>query len=73
MDGTLIDFFRGEQLPAEYMASALVEGLSDDAAELGLLGRARRWSMTSWADRAGRTASFATGSATTTYRSSSAR
>ncbi len=35
MDGTLIDFFRGEQLPAEYMASALVEGLSDDAAELG--------------------------------------
>jgi gamma-glutamyl:cysteine ligase YbdK (ATP-grasp superfamily) len=35
MDGTLIDFFRGEQLPAEQMAAALVEELTHDAAELG--------------------------------------
>jgi carboxylate-amine ligase len=35
MDGTLIDFFRGEQLPAERMAAALVEELTDDAAQLG--------------------------------------
>jgi glutamate---cysteine ligase / carboxylate-amine ligase len=35
MDGTLIDFFRGEQLPAERMASALVEELTADAAQLG--------------------------------------
>ena len=41
MDGTLIDFFRAEQMPAERMAAMLVEGLSDDAAELRLLGRAR--------------------------------
>ncbi len=35
MDGTLIDFFRGEQLPAERMAASLVDGLTDDAADLG--------------------------------------
>jgi carboxylate-amine ligase len=35
MDGTLIDFRRGEQLPAERMADALVEELMDDAAQLG--------------------------------------
>jgi carboxylate-amine ligase len=35
MDGTLIDFRRGEQLPAERMADALVEELIDDAAQLG--------------------------------------
>jgi len=35
MDGTLIDFFRGEQLPAEKMAEALVEELTTDAADLG--------------------------------------
>jgi glutamate---cysteine ligase / carboxylate-amine ligase len=35
MDGTLIDFFRGEQLPAERMAAALVDELTDDAAQLG--------------------------------------
>jgi glutamate---cysteine ligase / carboxylate-amine ligase len=35
MDGRLIDFFRGEQLPAEQMAAQLVEQLTDDAAELG--------------------------------------
>ncbi len=35
MDGTLIDFFRAEQMPAERMAAMLVEGLSDDAADLG--------------------------------------
>src|SRR3954465_12299645 len=35
MDGTLIDFFRGEQLPAEKMAEGLVGGLATDAAELG--------------------------------------
>jgi carboxylate-amine ligase len=35
MDGTLIDFFAGEQQPAERMAAGLVEGLTDDAAELG--------------------------------------
>jgi carboxylate-amine ligase len=35
MDGTLIDFFRGEQLPAERMADALVEELQTDAAQLG--------------------------------------
>jgi carboxylate-amine ligase len=35
MDGTLIDFFRGEQLPAEQMGAQLVEGLTDDAAQLG--------------------------------------
>jgi carboxylate-amine ligase len=35
MDGTLIDFRRGEQLPAERMADALVRELQDDAAELG--------------------------------------
>jgi carboxylate-amine ligase len=35
MDGTLIDFRRGEQLPAERMANALVEELMDDAAQLG--------------------------------------
>jgi len=35
MDGTLIDFRRGKQLPAERMASALVEELMADAAELG--------------------------------------
>jgi carboxylate-amine ligase len=35
MDGTLIDFFRGEQLPAEKMADGLVEELTTDAAELG--------------------------------------
>jgi glutamate---cysteine ligase / carboxylate-amine ligase len=35
MDGTLIDFFHGEQLPAERMAAALVEELTDDAAQLG--------------------------------------
>jgi carboxylate-amine ligase len=34
MDGTLIDFRRGERLPAERMAAALVEELSDDAARL---------------------------------------
>jgi carboxylate-amine ligase len=37
MDGTLIDFRRGEQLPAERMARALVEELTDDARELGCL------------------------------------
>jgi carboxylate-amine ligase len=35
MDGTLIDFFRAEQMPAEKMAEGLVEELSADAAELG--------------------------------------
>jgi glutamate---cysteine ligase / carboxylate-amine ligase len=35
MDGTLIDFLRGEQMPAERMATTLVEGLTDDAADLG--------------------------------------
>jgi carboxylate-amine ligase len=35
MDGTLIDFRRGEQLPAERMARALVEELMEDASELG--------------------------------------
>ena len=35
MDGTLIDFRRGEQLPAERMATALVEELGADASELG--------------------------------------
>jgi carboxylate-amine ligase len=35
MDGTLIDFFRAEQMPAERMAATLVEGLIDDAADLG--------------------------------------
>jgi len=35
MDGTLIDFLRGEQMPAERMAATLVEGLTDDAADLG--------------------------------------
>jgi carboxylate-amine ligase len=35
MDGTLIDFRRGQQLPAERMAEALVEELMDDAAQLG--------------------------------------
>jgi carboxylate-amine ligase len=35
MDGTLIDFFAAEQQPAEQMAAALVDGLTDDAAELG--------------------------------------
>ena len=35
MDGTLIDFRRGEQLPAERMARALVEELTKDASELG--------------------------------------
>jgi len=35
MDGTLIDFFRGERQPAEQLAAGLVEGLTDDAAELG--------------------------------------
>jgi len=35
MDGTLIDFLRGEQMPAERMAESLVEGLSGDAADLG--------------------------------------
>jgi glutamate---cysteine ligase / carboxylate-amine ligase len=35
MDGTLIDFFRAEQMPAERMADALVEELRADAAELG--------------------------------------
>jgi carboxylate-amine ligase len=35
MEGTLIDFFRGEQLPAEQMADALVEELKADAADLG--------------------------------------
>jgi carboxylate-amine ligase len=35
MDGTLIDFRRGEQLPAERMARALVEELMGDASQLG--------------------------------------
>ncbi len=35
MDGTLIDFRRGEQLPAERMARALVDELMDDAGQLG--------------------------------------
>jgi carboxylate-amine ligase len=35
MDGTLIDFRRGEQLPAEEMARYLVEELMDDARQLG--------------------------------------
>jgi glutamate---cysteine ligase / carboxylate-amine ligase len=35
MDGTLIDFRRGKQLPAERMADGLVEELAADAAELG--------------------------------------
>jgi carboxylate-amine ligase len=35
MDGTLIDFFRGEQMPAERMAEGLVEEVAADAAELG--------------------------------------
>jgi carboxylate-amine ligase len=35
MDGTLIDFRRGEQLPAERMADGLVEELAADASELG--------------------------------------
>src|SRR3954454_3173433 len=35
MDGTLIDFFRSEQMPAERMAASLVDGLADDAAALG--------------------------------------
>src|SRR3954454_6822862 len=35
MDGTLIDFFRGEQMPAKRMAASLVEGLTEDAADLG--------------------------------------
>jgi carboxylate-amine ligase len=35
MDGTLIDFFRAEQMPAERMAASLVDGLTDDAADLG--------------------------------------
>lgn len=34
MDGTLIDFFQGEQLPAERMARGLVDGLADDASAL---------------------------------------
>src|SRR4051812_31612475 len=38
MDGTLIDFFRSEQLPAERMAASLVEGLAEDAADLGCVG-----------------------------------
>jgi carboxylate-amine ligase len=35
MDGTLIDFRRGEQLPAERMARALTDELMEDAAKLG--------------------------------------
>jgi carboxylate-amine ligase len=35
MDGRLIDFWRGEQVPAEEMARGLLEMLADDAAELG--------------------------------------
>jgi glutamate---cysteine ligase / carboxylate-amine ligase len=34
MDGTLIDFFRGEQMPAEKMVDGLVQELTTDAAEL---------------------------------------
>jgi glutamate---cysteine ligase / carboxylate-amine ligase len=35
MDGRLIDFWRGEQVPAEKMARGLLSELADDAAELG--------------------------------------
>ncbi len=35
MDGKLIDFWLGEQVPAEEMARRLLEELADDAAELG--------------------------------------
>ena len=35
MDGRLIDFWRGEQVPAEEMARGLLDELADDAAELG--------------------------------------
>ena len=35
MDGRLIDFWRGEQVPAEEMARGLLDVLADDAAELG--------------------------------------
>ncbi|TMK73889.1 MAG: YbdK family carboxylate-amine ligase [Actinobacteria bacterium] len=35
MDGKLIDFFAGEQQQAERMAASLVEGLTDDARDLG--------------------------------------
>jgi glutamate---cysteine ligase / carboxylate-amine ligase len=35
MDGTLIDFRRGEQMPAERMARALVDELTADATKLG--------------------------------------
>jgi glutamate---cysteine ligase / carboxylate-amine ligase len=35
MDGTLIDFFRAEQMPAERMAGGLVEEVATDAVELG--------------------------------------
>ncbi|HXE99222.1 MAG TPA: carboxylate-amine ligase [Solirubrobacterales bacterium] len=35
MDSRLVDFWRGEQVPAEEMAKGLLEVLADDAAELG--------------------------------------
>ena len=35
MDGVLIDFWRGEQVPAEQMRDALLGGWPSDAQELG--------------------------------------
>jgi carboxylate-amine ligase len=35
MDSRLVDFWRGEQVPAEEMAKGLLEVLADDATELG--------------------------------------
>jgi gamma-glutamyl:cysteine ligase YbdK (ATP-grasp superfamily) len=35
MDGRLIDFWRGEQVPAEEMARGVLDEVADDAAQLG--------------------------------------
>src|SRR4029079_16570503 len=42
MDSRLVDFWRGEQVPAEEMAKGLLEGLADEAAELGCAAELER-------------------------------
>jgi carboxylate-amine ligase len=42
MDSRLIDFWRGEQVPAEEMARGLMEELADDAAAIGCLSELER-------------------------------
>ena len=73
MDGTLIDFFRARADAGRADGRDAGRGAKRRRRGSAVARPSSTWSMTSSAERAGRTGSFATGSATTTCRSSSAR